>query len=116
MRYVSTRGEAAPRDFEGVLLAGLAEDGGLFLPETWPVLTTADWRAMRGLSYPDLAARILALFTGGRPSEGELRTLLAEAYAGFGHPAICPLVQLDARVFALELFHGPTLAFKDMAM
>ncbi|MGG5811325.1 threonine synthase [Falsiroseomonas sp. CW058] len=116
MRYISTRGEAPPRDFEGVLLAGLAEDGGLFLPESWPVLTASEWRAMRGLPYPELAARILALFTGGQPGEAVLRPLLAEAYAGFGHPAVCPLVQLDHRVFALELFHGPTLAFKDMAM
>jgi len=116
MRYVSTRGEAAPRDFEGVLLAGLAEDGGLFLPETWPVLTTTEWRALRGLPYPELATRILALFTGGQPDEATLRPLLEEAYAGFGHAAVCPLVQLDPRVFALELFHGPTLAFKDMAM
>ncbi len=116
MRYVSTRGEAPSRDFDGVLLAGLAEDGGLFLPETWPVLTAAEWRALRGLPYPALAARIVALFTGGQPDEATLRTLLEEAYAGFGHKAVCPLVQLDARTFALELFHGPTLAFKDMAM
>jgi threonine synthase len=116
MRYLSTRGEAPPRDFEGVLLAGLAEDGGLFLPETWPVLTASEWRELRGLPYPELAARVVALFTGGQPDEAALRTLLSEAYAGFGHPAICPLVQLDSRVFALELFHGPTLAFKDMAM
>ncbi|WP_137181613.1 threonine synthase [Roseomonas sp. AR75] len=116
MRYISTRGEASPRDFEGVLLAGLAEDGGLFVPETWPVLTTAEWRALRGLPYPALAARVLALFTGGQPDEAALKPLLEKAYAGFGHPAVCPLVQLDTRVFALELFHGPTLAFKDMAM
>ena len=116
MRYVSTRGEAPPRDFEGVLLAGLAEDGGLFLPETWPVLTSAEWRGLRGLPYPELATRILGLFTGGQPDEAVLRPLLTEAYAGFGHAAVCPLVQLDSRVFALELFHGPTLAFKDMAM
>jgi threonine synthase len=116
MRYISTRGEASARDFEGVLLAGLAEDGGLFVPESWPVLTSAEWRALRGLPYPALAARIVALFTGGRPDEAALKALLAEAYAGFGHPAVCPLVQLDSRVFALELFHGPTLAFKDMAM
>jgi len=116
MRYISTRGEAAPRDFEGVLLAGLAEDGGLFLPETWPVLTTAEWRALRGLPYPALAARILALYTGGQPDEATLRPMLEAAYAGFGHKAVCPLVQLDSRTFALELFHGPTLAFKDMAM
>jgi threonine synthase len=113
MRYVSTRGEAASRDFESVLLAGLAEDGGLFVPESWPVLSAAEWRAMRGLPYPALAARILALFgAGGLPIEAMCR----DAYAGFGHPAVAPLVQLDTRVFALELFHGPTLAFKDMAL
>jgi threonine synthase len=116
MRYISTRGEALARDFEGVLLAGLAEDGGLFVPESWPVLTSAEWRAMRGLPYPALAARVVALFTGGRPDEAALKALLEEAYACFGHPAVCPLVQLDSRVFALELFHGPTLAFKDVAM
>jgi threonine synthase len=116
MRYISTRGEAPARDFEGVLLAGLAEDGGLFLPETWPVLTTAEWRKLRGLPYPDLAARLMARFTGGEPDEASLLPLLREAYAGFGHAATCPLVQLSNRVFALELFHGPTLAFKDMAM
>ncbi|MBR0680993.1 threonine synthase [Roseomonas eburnea] len=113
MRYVSTRGQAAPRDFEAVLLAGLAEDGGLFVPEEWPVLTAAQWRALRGLPYPALAARIIGLFGAtGLP----LETICAEAYAGFGHPAVVPLVQLDHRTFALELFHGPTLAFKDMAL
>jgi threonine synthase len=113
MRYVSTRGQAAPRDFEAVLLAGLAEDGGLFVPETWPELTPAEWRAMRGLPYPALAARILALFgAGGLPLEAMCR----DAYAGFGHPAVVPLVQTDHNTFALELFHGPTLAFKDMAL
>ncbi len=116
MRYISTRGEAPPRDFEGVLLAGLAEDGGLFMPETWPVLSSAEWRALRGLPYPDLAAHILALFTGGQPDHATLLPMLRRAYASFGTPAVAPLVQLDSRVFALELFHGPTLAFKDMAM
>ncbi len=116
MRYISTRGEASPRDFEGVLLAGLAEDGGLFVPETWPVLTSAEWRALRGLPYPQLAARILSLFTGGQPDEAVLRPMLEKAYAGFSTPAVAPLVQIDHRTFALELFHGPTLAFKDMAM
>ena len=113
MRYVSTRGQAAPRDFEAVLLAGLAEDGGLFVPESWPSLTPGEWRALRGLPYPVLAARILSLFgAGGMPIEAMCR----DAYAGFGHPAVVPLVQLDHRTFALELFHGPTLAFKDMAL
>jgi threonine synthase len=113
MEYISTRGQAPARDFEGVLLAGLAEDGGLFVPRHWPELSPAEWRAMRGLSYPALAARIIGLFAGsGLP----LNKLCQEAYAGFGHPAIVPLVQLDQRSFALELFHGPTLAFKDMAL
>ncbi len=113
MRYISTRGQAAPRDFESVLLAGLAEDGGLFVPESWPVVSAAEWRAMRGLPYPALAARILALFGADAMP---LRAMCEEAYAGFGHPAVVPLVQLDHRRFALELFHGPTLAFKDMAL
>jgi threonine synthase len=116
MRYISTRGQAPARDFEGVLLAGLAEDGGLFMPETWPVLSAAEWRAMRGLPYAEVAAKLLALFTGGQPDHATLLPMLARAYAGFGHPAVAPLVQLDTRVHALELFHGPTLAFKDMAM
>ncbi|WP_424135461.1 threonine synthase [Roseomonas chloroacetimidivorans] len=116
MRYVSTRGEAAPRDFESVLLAGLAEDGGLFLPETWPVLTSEDWNALRGLPYPDLAANIIARFTGDAFEDGALLAMCRDAYAGFTTPAVAPLVQLDERRFALELFHGPTLAFKDFAL
>src|SRR5919206_2224518 len=116
MRYISTLGEAAPRDFEGVLLAGLAEDGGLFVPETWPELSAAEWRALRGLPYPELAARLIHPFTGGAIAFEGLRALTGAAYAGFGHQAVAPLVQLDHRSFALELFHGPTLAFKDMAM
>jgi threonine synthase len=116
MRYISTRGEAAPRGFEDVLLAGLAEDGGLFLPESWPSLGPAEWRALRGLPYAELAARIIDPFTGGALSLEELRGLARAAYAGFRHPATVPLVQLGPRDFALELFHGPTLAFKDVAL
>ena len=116
MRYISTRGQAAPRDFEGVLLAGLAEDGGLFMPETWPVFTPAEWRAMRGLPYADLATRILLPFMGENFSESDLRRMCAESYASFAHAAVVPLVQLDERTHALELFHGPTLAFKDVAL
>ena len=116
MRYLSTRGEAPPRDFEGVLLAGLAEDGGLFVPESWPELSPAEWRALRGLPYPELAARLIHPFLGGALTLAELRAMTEAAYAGFGHPAVAPLVQLDHRRFALELFHGPTLAFKDMAL
>ena len=116
MRYISTRGQAAPRDFEGVLLAGLAEDGGLFMPETWPTLTAADWRALRGLPYAELATRLLRHFVGDCVAEADLRRMCGEAYAGFNHAAVVPLVQLDERTHALELFHGPTLAFKDLAL
>ena len=117
MRYISTRGRAAPRDFAGVLLAGLAEDGGLFVPEAWPVLTAPEWRALRGLSYPALAARVMGLFAGTSIDRATMLSLCERAYGpAFAHPAVAPLVQLEQGLFALELFHGPTLAFKDMAM
>jgi threonine synthase len=116
VRYISTRGQAPARDFAGVLLAGLAEDGGLFMPESWPHLSPADLRAMRGLPYPDLAARVLHPFVGDTLPFAELLSLCRDAYAGFGHPAVAPLVQLETGLWAQELFHGPTLAFKDLAM
>src|SRR6266700_5832345 len=116
MRYISTRGQAPARDFAGVLLAGLAEDGGLFLPETWPVFSPEDWRAMRALSYPDLAARVMCPFTGDSIPFETMGAICRDAYAGFGHPAVAPLVQLETHLFTQELFHGPTLAFKDMAL
>jgi threonine synthase len=116
MRYISTRGQAPDRDFAGVLLTGLAEDGGLFMPETWPVFSAADWRAMRGLAYPDLAARVMTPFVNGSIPFEALTKICHTAYANFDHPAIVPLVQLESHLFAQELFHGPTLAFKDMAM
>ena len=116
MRYISTRGGAAARDFEGVLLAGLAEDGGLFVPECWPQFTPADWHALRGLPYAELAARVMHPFCGSSIPYETLYGMTRAAYAGFGHPAVVPLVQIDTRSFALELFHGPTLAFKDMAL
>ena len=116
MRYISTRGQAPARDFADVLLTGLAGDGGLFMPETWPHFSAADWRAMRGLSYPALAARIMQPFVGAAIPAGVLSTICHDAYAAFGHPAVAPLVQLETHLFVQELFHGPTLAFKDMAM
>ncbi|MGE0417266.1 MAG: threonine synthase [Acetobacteraceae bacterium] len=116
MRYISTRGHAPARDFAGVLLAGLAEDGGLFVPETWPHFSPADWRAMRGLPYPVLAARVMQPFVAGTIPAEILSAICKDAYAGFGHPAVVPLVQLETNLFVQELFHGPTLAFKDMAM
>lgn len=117
MRYVSTRGEAPARDFDGVLLAGLAEDGGLFVPEVWPEFSPAEWRALRGLPYAELAARVMAPFmAGGAVSFGELQGICRSAYRGFDRAAVVPLVQLEPDLFALELFHGPTLAFKDLAL
>ena len=116
MRYISTRGRAPARGFADVLLSGLAEDGGLFVPESWPRLPAQDWRPMRGLPYAELAARIMQLFTGTDIPFETMRALCREAYAGFGHPAVAPLVQLETGLWVEELFHGPTLAFKDMAM
>ncbi len=116
MRYISTRGQAPVRDFAGVLLAGLAEDGGLYVPETWPRLAPADLRALRGLPYPELAARVLQPFVGDAIPFGTLQSLCHDAYVGFGHPAVAPLIQLETNLFAQELFHGPTLSFKDIAL
>ena len=116
MRYISTRGQAPALDFAGVLLAGLASDGGLYVPETWPHLSPADLRALRGLPYAELAARVIAPFTAGAVTQETLHRLCAESYAGFAHPAVVPLVQLDTGLFVQELFHGPTLAFKDLAL
>jgi threonine synthase len=116
MRYVSTRGRSEILDFSGVLLEGLAEDGGLYMPESWPSFSAADLRALRGLPYAELAARVIAPFVGGAIPFGRLQAMCRRAYAGFAHPATVPLVQLGPDVFALELFHGPTLAFKDLAL
>ena len=116
MRYVSTRGEAPTLGFSDALLAGLARDGGLYLPETWPQFSAADIRAMRGLAYPDLAIRLLTPFVGGEIDEATFARIVREAYATFRHQAVCPVVQTGPNSFLLELFHGPTLAFKDVAM
>jgi threonine synthase len=116
MQYVSTRGSAPTLDFEGVTLAGLASDGGLYVPAEWPRFTPDEIRAMRGLAYPDLAARVMAPFVAGSLAEDELLALTHKVYGDFGHAAVTPLVQLDAQHWLLELFHGPTLAFKDVAL
>jgi threonine synthase len=116
MQYISTRGRAPSRDFTGVLLAGLAEDGGLYVPDAWPHFSASDLRALRGLPYAELAARVVQPFIGNAIRFETLRAICMEAYAGFGHPAVVPLAQLDTNLWVLELFHGPTLAFKDMAM
>jgi threonine synthase len=116
MRYISTRGQAPACDFAGVLLAGLAPDGGLFVPEALPTLSADAWRGLGRLPYPDLAAHLIGRFTEGCLALPELRAMCAQAYAGFRHPAVAPLVQLDAGLWVQELFHGPTLAFKDLAL
>ena len=116
MHYISTRGQAPRLGFSDVLLAGLARDGGLYLPESWPQFSAADIRAMQGLPYAELAKRLLAPFTGGDIGTADLSRIVDEAYATFEHPAVCPLVQTGQNEFVLELFHGPTLAFKDVAM
>lgn len=116
MEYVSTRGAAPKLGFEAVTLAGLASDGGLYLPAAWPRLSADDIRAMRGLSYVETAVRVMMPFIGDALSEDELRGLCTVAYGRFAHQAVTPLVQLDHRNWLLELFHGPTLAFKDVAL
>jgi threonine synthase len=116
MKYLSTRGEAPARDFASVLLAGLAEDGGLFVPDAWPHLSHADLRRLRSLSYAELAAQVMQPFVGECMPFATVQRLCAEAYAGFSHPATIPMVQVGPSLWSLELFHGPTLAFKDLAM
>lgn len=116
MRYVSTRGEAPQLGFSDAILAGLARDGGLYVPADWPKFSPADIRAMRGLAYPELAIRVLTPFLGGEVAQPVFEQLVREAYATFRHQAVCPLVQIAPNTFVLELFHGPTLAFKDVAM
>ncbi|MGL5837201.1 MAG: threonine synthase [Sphingorhabdus sp.] len=116
MHYISTRGNASNLDFAGVTLAGLASDGGLYVPRELPRFAVEEIAAMRGLSYADLAARVMAPFTLGSLTEDELRELCATAYGSFSHAAITPLAQLDSQHWLLELFHGPTLAFKDVAL
>jgi threonine synthase len=115
-RYRSTRGEADTLGFEQVLLTGLARDGGLYVPEVWPQLSADELRAMRGLPYAEVAWRVMRPFVGGAVADDALRAMLDEAYGQFRHAAVAPLVQLDERHWLLELFHGPTLAFKDVAM
>src|SRR3569832_533569 len=116
MRYVSTRGEAAPLDFVEVMLAGLARDGGLYVPESWPRLTADEIAAFAGRAYAEVAADVIGRFTGGTIADADLARMAQEAYGTFRHPATAPLTQLSPGLFVLELFHGPTLAFKDLAM
>lgn len=116
MKYISTRGQAPALDFEQVLMAGLARDGGLYMPERWPVLAPEAIAALAGMNYADVAATVMQPFVAGAIAPEELREITARAYGRFAHPAVVPLVQLDDNLWLLELFHGPTLAFKDLAM
>jgi threonine synthase len=116
MRYISTRGAGAPLDFVEVMLAGLARDGGLYVPESWPQLSTGTIADFAGKPYAEVAVEVLKPFVGDAIPEVDLARIAREAYGTFRHPAIAPLVQLDSNLFVLELFHGPTLAFKDLAM
>ena len=116
MQYVSTRGSAPTLDFAGVTLAGLANDGGLYVPAEWPQFSRDEIASMRGLPYAELAARIMQPFVGDCLTPESLRGLTAKAYGRFAHAAVTPLTQLDERQWLLELFHGPTLAFKDVAL
>ncbi|MDF2140715.1 threonine synthase [Paenirhodobacter sp. CAU 1674] len=116
MRYISTRGQAPVLTFGEAMLTGLARDGGLYVPQTVPAMSADDITALAGQSYEEVAFRVMFPFVGETFTESELRGAIARAYAGFGHVARAPLVQLDQGHFLLELFHGPTLAFKDFAM
>ncbi len=116
LRYVSTRGAAPPLDFTGVLLAGLAADGGLYVPERTPQLSPADLRALRGASYAEIVTTACRPFVAGALPDGVFERCVTAAYERFAHPATAPLKQLAANDWLLELFHGPTLAFKDFAL
>ncbi|WP_341211953.1 threonine synthase [uncultured Limimaricola sp.] len=116
MRYVSTRGQAPSLSFEEAMLTGLARDGGLYVPETVPMFNRAEIAALAGQRYEEVAFRVMRPFIGDAFTEDEFRALIAKAYSSFAHPARAPLKQLGPNHHLLELFHGPTLAFKDFAM
>ena len=116
MQYISTRGAAPHLTFEDTMLTGLARDGGLYVPDSIPVMSKADIAGLEGLPYEEIAFRVMWPFVQGTFSETEFRACIERAYSGFGHAARAPLKQLDQGHFLLELFHGPTLAFKDFAM
>ncbi|MCB1699609.1 MAG: threonine synthase [Pseudomonadales bacterium] len=116
MKYISTRGQAPALNFEQVLLTGLASDGGLYVPETLPTFSRDEIAAMAALDYPALALKIISPFVDDCIPAGDLKAIIDETYAEFRHNAVAPMVQLAANQWVLELFHGPTLAFKDFAL
>ena len=116
MRYVSTRGAAKPLRFDEVLLTGLARDGGLYVPESWPRPSHEEIRALAGLPYADVALRVMTPFVEGAIAADALAGIIEGAYARFDHPAVAPLKEIGPNEWLMELFHGPTLSFKDYAM
>ncbi|MGX9350849.1 threonine synthase [Shimia sp. W99] len=116
MKYISTRGNAPVLSFEEAMLTGLARDGGLYVPETIPTMSADEIAALAGVSYEEAALRVMRPFVGDAFTDDEFKGIIARAYEGFRHVARAPLVQLGPNHFLLELFHGPTLAFKDFAM
>jgi threonine synthase len=116
LQYVSTRGEAPPLGFVDVTLVGLARDGGLYVPDVWPRVSPEAIAGFAGRPYAEVAVEVIKPFVGNTISEAELSRMAREAYGSFRHPAVVPLSQLGPSSFLLELFHGPTLAFKDVAM
>lgn len=116
MRYISTRGDAPSLNFEEAVLTGLARDGGLYVPETWPQMSKDDIRGLAGKSYAEVAAEVLQPFLGDTISPTEFRAMTEKAYSSFSHDAVVPLSQLGPNEFLMELYHGPTLAFKDVAL
>src|SRR5690554_948959 len=116
MKYISTRGQAPALSFEQVVLTGLAPDGGLYVPETLPEFSQQEIASWAGLSYQELAFNIMSPFVDGAVPDADLKNIIADSYAGFRHPAIAPLVQTGHNEWILELFQGPTLAFKDFAL
>lgn len=116
MQFVSTRGQAPVLGFSDAVLAGLASDGGLYVPATWPQISADEIAAFAGKPYAEVAYAVISRFVDGDIPADTLKTIIDDAYAGFGHPSVTPLVELEPGHFVLELFHGPTLAFKDVAM
>ncbi|MFP8965560.1 threonine synthase [Pokkaliibacter sp. CJK22405] len=116
MKYISTRGKAQSLGFEDVLLAGLASDGGLYVPERLPSFTHEEIASWRGLPYSELAFNVIRPFLGGCIDDSTFRTMVEDTYSVFRHKAVAPLQQLDSNEWVMELFHGPTLAFKDFAL
>tara|TARA_B100000886_G_scaffold336869_1_gene296467 strand:+ start:3698 stop:5101 length:1404 start_codon:yes stop_codon:yes gene_type:complete len=116
LKYISTRGKAPVLGFEDVMLSGLAVDGGLYVPQEWPSFTTKQISEMQGSSYNEIAEKVTMPFVDGELDNVTLRKLIEDSYSRFGHPDKAPLIQIEKNMWVLELFHGPTLAFKDFAL